>query len=119
MATKTFDKNRTVVRARELRRSMSLPEVLLWQALRARPAGFKFRRQHPLGPYIADFYCPAANVIIEVDGESHSMGSRPVHDARRDAWTGEQGLRILRIPARIVLNDIQSAVDAILLACRA
>ncbi len=118
MASRLFDKNCSVVRARELRRSMSLPERLLWRALRARPAALKFRRQHPIGPYIADFYCPAAQLIIEVDGESHSMGEQPAHDARRDTWICEQGFRILRIPARTVLHDIQSAVDAILLATR-
>jgi very-short-patch-repair endonuclease len=48
---------------------MSLPEVLLWQALRARPGGWKFRRQHPSGPYVADFYCHEARLIVEVDGD--------------------------------------------------
>ena len=52
--------NDTIVRARELRRSMTLPEGLLWIELRKRPGGHKFRRQHPLGPYILDFYCASA-----------------------------------------------------------
>jgi len=118
MAPRIFDKNRSVVRARELRRTMSLPKGLLWKALRARPDGFKFRRQHPLAPYIADFYCPSARRVVEVDGESHSMAERPAHDMRRDEWLREEGLRILRIPASVVMGDMQSAVDAILVACR-
>ena len=113
-----MDRNQTIVRARELRRSMSLPEGLLWQVLRSRPEGLKFRRQHPLGPYIADFYCPSARLVVEIDGESHSMGDRPEQDVRRDAWISEQGLRVLRVPAQVVLGDMQAAVDAVLSACR-
>jgi very-short-patch-repair endonuclease len=63
---KTFD------RARALRRKMSLPEVVLWQALRrGQVAGLRFRRQHPIGPYILDFYCLSARLAIEVDGFAH------------------------------------------------
>src|SRR5260221_331130 len=113
-----FDRNTTVVRARELRRSLSLPEGLLWQALRDRPDGLKFRRQHPLGPYVADFYCAAAKLVVEVDGESHNMGDRARHDARRDAWMETQDLRAVRFNAADVMNDLQSVVTAIALACR-
>ena len=61
--------DKTIGRARELRRTMSLPEIVLWQALRkGRLAGLRFRRQHPIGPYIFDFYCPSALLAIEVDG---------------------------------------------------
>jgi very-short-patch-repair endonuclease len=71
------EKNETVLRARSLRREMTLPEGMLWQVLRQRPEGFKFRRQHPIGRCVVDFYCPAARLVIEVDGEAHSMGDRP------------------------------------------
>ena len=77
---------------------MTLPEGLLWQLLRKRPGGFKFRRQHPLTPYVADFYCPAAKVVIEIDGEAHNMGDRPQHDARRDSWLRERGFRVYASP---------------------
>jgi very-short-patch-repair endonuclease len=89
--TRASDHNDTIVRARELRRSMSLPERLLWQALRERPGSLKFRRQHPLGRYVLDFYCPAARLVVEVDGQSHGMGRRPEQDAVRDRWLTEQG----------------------------
>jgi very-short-patch-repair endonuclease len=82
------DKNAVVMKARELRRSPTLPEGLLWQQLRTRPGDLKFRRQHPIGFYVVDFYCPAARLIVEVDGESHGMGNRPARDARRDRWLG-------------------------------
>ena len=58
----------TVKRARRLRRDMSVPEVMLWVRLRLRPGGYKFRRQHPAGPYILDFFCNDARMAIEVDG---------------------------------------------------
>jgi very-short-patch-repair endonuclease len=72
--TQGVDRNIVIVQARELRRSMSLPEGLLWRELRKRPGRFKFRRQHPVGRYIADFYCPAVKLIVEVDGLSHDYG---------------------------------------------
>ena len=61
----------TVKLARKLRSEMSLPEVLLWRELRLRPGGYKFRRQHPAGPYVLDFYCAALGLAIEVDGMAH------------------------------------------------
>ncbi len=112
------DKNEAVLRARALRRDMTLPEGLLWQVLRDRPGGFKFRRQHPVGRLIVDFYCPAAKLVIEVDGEAHRMGENPDRDVRRDRWLAEQELRVIRFGATDVMKDLESVVTAILLACR-
>jgi very-short-patch-repair endonuclease len=116
--SKSPDRNAVVLRARALRRQPTLPEGLLWRELRKRPGGFKFRRQHPLGWYVVDFYCPAAGLVIEVDGQSHSMGNRAQEDAVRDRWIRQQGLRVIRFPAADVMNDVQSVVTAITLACR-
>jgi len=69
--------------ARKLRRSMSLPEVELWSLLRRSPGGIRFRRQHPIGPYVADFYCPAAKLVIEVDGKVHDFDPAAAHDEQR------------------------------------
>jgi very-short-patch-repair endonuclease len=113
-----IDRNTMVNRARELRRSASPPESLLWQQLRRRPHGLKFRRQHPFGPLIADFYCPAAKLVVEVDGDSHSMGGEPARDARRDDWLREHGLRVVRFDAADVMNDVGSAVIEILKVAR-
>src|SRR5437870_13607423 len=96
----------TVSRARQLRRQMSLPEVVLWQALRqGRLADLRFRRQHPIGPYILDFYCPSARLVVEVDGAAHDSAAQVRHDARRDAFLAENGVRVLRIAAAEVLRD--------------
>ena len=98
-----------IERARRLRRRMSPPEVALWQHLRTRPGGFKFRRQHPLGPYTLDFYCREAAVAIEVDGHAHDMGGNPARDMRRDAWVADQGIVTLRFLA----DDVRHALEAV------
>jgi len=94
-------------RAKELRQKLSLPEGLLWIRLRRlrRKGGSTFRRQHPIGPYVLDFYCPAARLCIEIDGQSHGFGDRPQRDERRDAYLNTLGVRVLRIPAVSVLKD--------------
>jgi very-short-patch-repair endonuclease len=97
-------------RARQLRQTMSLPEVLLWRALRERPAGFKFRRQHPSGPYVADFFCHAARLIIEIDDEAHERGERPARDAARDAWFAARSLFTIRLAAGDDLDDLDAIV---------
>ena len=97
---------KTFGRARILRRTMSLPEVVLWQALRGgQVGGLRFRRQHPVGPYILDFYCPAAHLAIEVDGSTHDAANQLRHDERREAWLKQRGITVLRIPAKDVLRD--------------
>jgi very-short-patch-repair endonuclease len=112
------EKNETVLHARALRRDMTLPEGMLWQVLRTRPGGLKFRRQHPIGRCVVDFYCPAARLAIEIDGESHSMGDRPERDQRRDLWLRDQGIQVLRLAAADVIQDLRSALTVITLACR-
>ncbi|MFM5885181.1 MAG: endonuclease domain-containing protein [Novosphingobium sp.] len=104
-------------KARQLRATMSLPEVLLWNYLRKRPQGVKFRRQHPVGNYVIDFYCPSARVGIEVDGVAHDLGNRPASDRARDRWLADQGVRIVRIPASEVLKSVVDAAEAIIALC--
>jgi very-short-patch-repair endonuclease len=89
---------------------MTLPEVILWHSLRQRPEGLKFRRQHPTGPYVLDFFCSDARLAIEIDGEAHSRANRPALDAERDQWFRSAGIETLRIPAGDFLND----ADAVL-----
>jgi len=110
---------KTVKKARSLRKEMSLPEVLLWQELRNRPGGFKFRRQYPEDHYILDFACLETRMGIEVDGEAHSGGDRPARDVRRDARLNQLGFEMLRIPARDVLQNLEGVVATIVDQCRA
>ena len=105
----------TTRNARKLRRKMTLPEVILWHALRQRPNGLKFRRQHPTGHYVLDFFCSDARLAIEVDGESHSRGDRPQRDAARDEWLLSQGIDTLRIPAVDLLKDADATLRWIMI----
>ncbi|HEX6374380.1 MAG TPA: endonuclease domain-containing protein [Allosphingosinicella sp.] len=107
-----------ISRARQLRREPTPPEFRLWQALRLRPDGLKFRRQHPFDRCTVDFFCPAARLVVEVDGDSHGMGDNPERDARRDSWLRSQGVEVLRFDARDVMNDVESVVRAILVEAR-
>jgi very-short-patch-repair endonuclease len=104
--------NGTTGRARTLRRQMTLPEVLLWRALRKRPRGLKFRRQHPSGVYILDFFCSDARLAIEIDGETHATATE--RDGVRDAWFAATGIATLRIPARDVLGNLDGVLMAVM-----
>ncbi len=103
----------TLARARQLRRSMTPPELRLWTALRQRPEGFKFRRPHPLDPYVLDFYCDAAKLAVEVDGLAHDVGDRPDRDRKRDAWILQRGVSVLRFAAEKVRVNLDGVVTGI------
>jgi very-short-patch-repair endonuclease len=91
---------------------MSLPEVLLWQRLRGSATGAKFRRQHPVGRYVADFYCRDAALIVEVDGQIHN-GAQSERDEVRDRFLRENGYRVLRVSASDVLRDPDAVAASI------
>ena len=103
----------SVYTARKLRRDMTLPEVLLWQRLNGAQSGMKFRKQHPIGDYIADFYCAATRTVVEVDGEVHGRGDRPMRDAARDACLVQNGYRVIHIMAADILRDADEAAISI------
>jgi len=106
-----------VKRARKLRRKMSLPEVLLWQALRERPNGLKFRRQFPTDRITTDFACLSHRIVVEVDGEWHGYGDQPQRDVARDAELKREGFSVMRIAARDVLKELDSVVRYIVARC--
>jgi very-short-patch-repair endonuclease len=89
---------------------MTLPEVLLWEQLRAQKLGVKFRRQHPVGAYVADFCSMAAKLIVEIDGEAHDRGTAPARDAVRDAFLAERGFEVVRVTAKDVLENMDGVV---------
>jgi very-short-patch-repair endonuclease len=109
-----YPQKTTLRRARALRRSLSLPEVILWQALRGRRLGdARFRRQHPVGPYILDFYCDAVRLAVEVDGSGHEHPDQARHDARRTEWLNLRGIAVHRIPARDVLGNLEGVLASL------
>jgi very-short-patch-repair endonuclease len=93
---------------------MTPPKARLWMALRKRAGGgLRFRRQHPIGPYVLDFYCVSARLAVEVDGFVHITGDHPERDLRRDAWLAVRGIRTLRIDARDVRDELDGVVGLI------
>jgi very-short-patch-repair endonuclease len=110
----TNARQETVSNARQLRKQLTPPEARLWVALRRRGlGGLKFRRQHPLGAYVLDFYCPSARLAVEVDGMQHVTEEQAAHDRGRDRWLHEQGVRVLRIPAHAVRDELERVLDVI------
>jgi len=107
----------TLKRARKLRSELSLPETLLWRELRARPGGFKFRRQHPAGVFVLDFYCAAVRLDIEVDGWGHDNARTAKADAARSHFLRSQGIATVRVPAKAVLDDSAAATVRIAQIC--
>lgn len=105
-------------RARELRKNMTDTEQLLWKHLRAhRLAGYKFKRQQPIGAYIVDFVCFTAHCIVEADGGQHLEQAE--YDARRDAWLKSQGFTVLRFWNNDILTNTEGVLETIVAACRA
>ena len=107
----------SVFQARRLRRSMSQPEAVIWNLLRKKPNGLKFRRQHPLGPFVLDFYCHQALIAIEIDGFGHQLGNNPKRDLARDEWLAHRGVTTLRIDASDVRNNLEGVLELILERC--
>ena len=98
-------------RARQLRRDSTLAEARLWEQLRAkRLDGVKFVRQHPVGPYFADFACRSQRLIVEVDGATHSTKAELEHDERRTALLRKLGYRVIRITNDEALNGMDEVL---------
>jgi very-short-patch-repair endonuclease len=97
-------------RARRLRNDMSKAEWKVWSRLRDRQlAGFRFRRQYPIGPFFADFACLAAKLVVEIDGDQHD----PAYDARRDKFVSARGFKVVRIPAADVYDSLDDVVETL------
>jgi len=103
------------VRARNLRQTQTDAEALLWSKLRSRQLlGLKFRRQHPLGDYFADFACIEVGLIIELDGGQHAESANAAYDARRCEELVAMGFHVLRFWNNDVLNETTAVLEKIL-----
>jgi len=107
-----FDLTRLkTARARQLRRNSTDVEMKLWQKLRNRQLGVDFRRQHPAGPFVLDFYAPALRLAIECDGGQHAQAE--AKDRQRDAWLAERGVIVLRFWNSDVVENLSGVVETI------
>jgi very-short-patch-repair endonuclease len=100
-------------RAREMRQPQTPAEATLWQNLRSRNLKYKFRRQHPIGRFIIDFYCAEAKVLIEIDGDSHLRKEQIEYDEARTEYLEELGYSVIRFTNDDVRYNIHAVVDEI------
>ena len=103
-------------RARHLRAAPTWTETKLWDRLRRLP--IRIRRQAPIGPYVADFACLRARLVIEVDGGVHNRTDVALRDLKRDDWLASEGYRVLRIDSRRIPDDLDAVVAEITQAIR-
>jgi very-short-patch-repair endonuclease len=96
-------------RAKRLRSEASKTERRLWPSLRGSALGAPFRRQHPIGPYFADYCCAPLKIVVEVDGPDHDL----THDARRDAFMTGEGFLVMRFGLKDVVERLEGVVEAI------
>ncbi|HVZ98924.1 MAG TPA: DUF559 domain-containing protein [Caulobacterales bacterium] len=109
-----YKSERTLQRARRLRRDMSDEERILWMLLRDRRLNeFKFRRQVPLGDYVGDFVCLGAKLVVELDGSQHADPEQVAFDAKRDVYLRDAGFRVLRISTGDLFNERERTLDTI------
>ena len=100
--------------ARKLRREQTVPERKLWQASRGRQfAGFKFRRQQPIGPYIVDFVCLEARLVIELDGDQHSSDQGIFQDRIRTEFLEQDGFQVVRFPNHQATTNFDGILETI------
>ena len=97
-----------------LRNNLTPAEATLWKALKAAQInGLKFRRQHGIGPYVMDFYCPSIKLCIELDGEVHNMHGAYLHDSERTRFLNENGVTVMRFENEIVFKNINAIIESI------
>ena len=112
---KLHDRPELRERRRDLRRNATRAEQLLWSALRGRRTdGTRFRRQHSVGPYVLDFYCPRARLAIELDGSSHDNDAVQRRDAVRDRYLEACKIRVVRILNDEVERNLEGVVAMLL-----
>jgi len=99
--------------AADLRKNMTAAEKLLWERIRVGKLGYKFRRQHPMLQFIADFYCHEKLLVIEVDGEIHNIDTNREHDEGRDFEMQQYDIKVLRFTNNEIFKDIERVIDTI------
>jgi very-short-patch-repair endonuclease len=99
--------------ARRLRKSMTRAEVLLWAKLRGKALGYRFKRQSPIGPFVADFACVEVKLALEVDGATHGSNDEIAYDESRTRYFERNGWRVLRFWNREVIDNIDGVLESI------
>jgi very-short-patch-repair endonuclease len=100
-------------KAKQLRKKMTLAEQILWKQLRNSLSGYKFRRQHPLGIYIADFYSHELKLVIELDGSHHLLQDEKKYDKSRTFTLNLDGIKVLRFRNQEVIRNVKRVIERI------
>ena len=103
----------TIGTGKHLRSNETGAEKALWKIIRGKALGYKFRRQHGIGPFIVDFYCDAARLVIELDGNVHDVAEVQSHDKEREKYLTELGYKILRFRNEEIFDNLQSVLNKI------
>ena len=108
------DLNKSLLVRRELRNNSTPEEAVLWTQIKSRKIkGYKWRRQHPIGSYVLDFYCPEAKLCIELDGATHYTYSGAREDNIRTSFLNSKGIRVIRFENRLNWDNINGVIDII------
>ena len=99
--------------ARKLRENQTFAESILWNYLRQKPFGLRFRRQHPLGDCIADFYCHKLKLVIEIDGSIHHLEKIKQKDEEKDQFLESKGLKVIRFTNRVIEKQFEYVVSVL------
>jgi len=99
---------------KKLRQEMTEPEWQLWYRIRNNELGYKFRRQHSIGPYIVDFYCPQKKLIIELDGSQHNEDENIEQDEKRTQYFDSFGIKVFRIWNNDIMLNIEGVVEELI-----
>ena len=111
----TFNRKSQLPFRRALRQEMTAPERILWQQLRAGQTGVKFRRQHGIGPYIVDFYCPSLKLVLEIDGDSHFLNEAALaYDQQRTLYLSRLSIDVLRFTNLEVMQNLDGVMTVIM-----
>jgi very-short-patch-repair endonuclease len=108
------NKNKLLFRIRELRKEQTRQEKILWDAIRNRKLGFKFRRQYSIGGYILDFYCPEIKLVVELDGPQHSRKENLLYDKERTDYLQILGCSILRFTNKEINENLKKVLSTIM-----
>jgi very-short-patch-repair endonuclease len=104
-------------RSRDMRHPLTPVEAKVWARVRNQQLGYKIRRQHPIGHFIADFYCAQAKLVIEIDGDSHAEPDQVEYDAARTGWLEMRGYRVLRFQNEAVHRNLEVVLESLRAAC--
>ena len=110
MNNKLFNKPIQIPIRKTLRKSMPKGEVVLWNKLKHSQMGYKFRRQHGIGKYMVDFYCPQLKLVIEIDGGTHESNQTAVYDKQRQEYLESLGLIVKRYASQLIANNLNEVL---------